>query len=104
MPIFSRTMSSSSAKSCPGLIDFYFACDDLYAYDVATCLNAWCFEKDFSFNLTKGTALLAGYQSVRPLERRRESGAADAGARLGAALHADPALRLADGPRWRRWS
>ncbi|RWF79266.1 homoserine kinase [Mesorhizobium sp.] len=51
-----------------GLIDFYFACDDLYAYDVATCLNAWCFEKDFSFNLTKGAALLAGYQSVRPLE------------------------------------
>jgi homoserine kinase type II len=50
-----------------GLIDFYFACDDLYAYDVATCLNAWCFEKDFSFNLTKGKALLAGYQSVRPL-------------------------------------
>lgn len=50
-----------------GLIDFYFACNDLYAYDVATCLNAWCFEKDFSFNLTKGAALLAGYQSVRPL-------------------------------------
>lgn len=50
-----------------GLIDFYFACDDLYAYDLATCLNAWCFEKDFSFNLTKGSALLAGYQSVRPL-------------------------------------
>lgn len=52
-----------------GLIDFYFACNDLYAYDVATCLNAWCFEKDFSFNLTKGTALLAGYQSVRPLSQ-----------------------------------
>ncbi|MBX3583802.1 MAG: homoserine kinase [Rhizobiaceae bacterium] len=50
-----------------GLIDFYFACNDFYAYDVATCLNAWCFEKDFSFNLTKGRALLSGYQSVRPL-------------------------------------
>jgi len=50
-----------------GLIDFYFACNDLYAYDLATCLNAWCFEKDNSFNLTKGRALLAGYQSVRPL-------------------------------------
>jgi len=50
-----------------GLIDFYFACNDLLAYDVATCLNAWCFEKDASFNLTKGAALLAGYQSVRPL-------------------------------------
>lgn len=51
-----------------GVIDFYFACNDLYAYDLATCLNAWCFEKDHAFNLTKGTALLAGYQSVRPLE------------------------------------
>ena len=50
-----------------GLIDFYFACNDFYAYDVATCLNAWCFEKDFSFNLTKGAALLDGYQSVRRL-------------------------------------
>jgi homoserine kinase type II len=50
-----------------GLIDFYFACNDFYAYDVATCLNAWCFERDHSFNLTKGTALLAGYQSVRAL-------------------------------------
>ena len=50
-----------------GLIDFYFACNDFYAYDLATCLNAWCFEKDFSFNLTKGRALLSGYESVRPL-------------------------------------
>jgi len=50
-----------------GLIDFYFACNDILAYDVATCLNAWCFEKDGSFNLTKGMALLEGYESVRPL-------------------------------------
>jgi len=52
-----------------GLIDFYFACNDLLAYDIAICLNAWCFEKDASYNLTKGAALLAGYQEVRPLER-----------------------------------
>ena len=50
-----------------GLIDFYFACNDLLAYDVSVCLNAWCFEKDGAFNITKGMALLAGYQSVRPL-------------------------------------
>ncbi|AYC99915.1 homoserine kinase [Neorhizobium sp. NCHU2750] len=50
-----------------GLIDFYFACNDLYAYDVAICLNAWCFEKDVSYNVTKGSALLEGYCSVRPL-------------------------------------
>lgn len=50
-----------------GLIDFYFACNDAFAYDVAVCLNAWCFEPDFSFNATKGHALLKGYQSVRKL-------------------------------------
>ncbi len=55
-----------------GLIDFYFACNDLYAYDIATCMNAWCFEKDHSFNLTKCTALLAGYQSVRADDRGRD--------------------------------
>lgn len=51
-----------------GLIDFYFGCTDALAYDAAICLNAWCFEPDFSFNITKGRALLKGYQSVRPLE------------------------------------
>ncbi|MEL7047642.1 MAG: homoserine kinase, partial [Pseudomonadota bacterium] len=44
-----------------GLIDFYFACNDAFAYDLAICLNAWCFEPDFSFNITKGQALLKGY-------------------------------------------
>jgi homoserine kinase type II len=51
-----------------GLIDFYFACTDALAYDLAICLNAWCFEPDWSFNATKGRAMIAGYQSVRPLE------------------------------------
>jgi homoserine kinase type II len=50
-----------------GLIDFYFACTDFLAYDIAVCLNAWCFDADFSFNVTRARALLAGYQSVRPL-------------------------------------
>ena len=50
-----------------GLIDFYFACTDLLAYDVAVCLNAWCFEPDASFNVTKARSLLAAYQAVRPL-------------------------------------
>jgi homoserine kinase type II len=53
---------------CSGLIDFYFACTDAFAYDIAVCLNAWCFEADASFNLTKGQALLAGYESVRRLD------------------------------------
>ncbi len=56
-----------------GLIDFYFACNDMLAYDVAICLNAWCFEKDGSFNLTKGMALLGGYDSVRRLSTEEKS-------------------------------
>jgi homoserine kinase type II len=57
-----------------GLIDFYFACTDALAYDVAICLNAWCFEVDHSYNVTKGRGLLQGYAAVRPLsaaERQR---------------------------------
>ena len=50
-----------------GLIDFYFACNDLLAYDVSICLNAWCFEKDGAYNITKGMAMLEGYRSVRSL-------------------------------------
>jgi homoserine kinase type II len=50
-----------------GLIDFYFACTDALAYDVAICLNAWCFEADHSFNVTKGKSLLHAYAAVRPL-------------------------------------
>ena len=48
-----------------GLIDFYFACTDTLAYDVAICLNAWCFEADHSYNVTKGRALLNAYGKVR---------------------------------------
>ena len=48
-----------------GLIDFYFACTDTLAYDVAVCLNAWCFETDHSYNVTKGRALLNAYAKVR---------------------------------------
>ena len=50
-----------------GLIDFYFACTDTLAYDVAICLNAWCFEPDHSYNVTKGRELLQGYMRARPL-------------------------------------
>ena len=50
-----------------GVIDFYFACDDLFAYDLAICLNAWCFERDGAFNLTKAKALLQGYRRRRAL-------------------------------------
>lgn len=52
-----------------GVIDFYFAAKDAYAYDLAICLNSWCFEPDFSFNLTKGRAMIGAYRTKRPLNR-----------------------------------
>jgi homoserine kinase type II len=49
-----------------GIIDFYFACNDFLSYDIAVCLNAWCFEGDGSFNVTKARSLVQGYATVRP--------------------------------------
>ena len=51
-----------------GLIDFYFACNDAFAYDLAICVNAWCFEPDASFNITKGRAMIENYRRRRPLK------------------------------------
>ena len=50
-----------------GVIDFYFACNDFLAYEIAVCLNAWCFEADRQFNVTKARHMLQAYQKVRPL-------------------------------------
>jgi homoserine kinase type II len=50
-----------------GLIDFYFACNDAFAYDLAVSLNAWCFEVDGAFNVSKGMAMIAGYERRRRL-------------------------------------
>lgn len=52
-----------------GIIDFYFACNDFFAYDLAVALNAWCFEKDLSFNITKARLLLKAYGDVRAISR-----------------------------------
>jgi len=53
------------AGKLSGLIDFYFACNDIFAYDLAICLNAWCFEPDNSFNVTKARRMLTAYRKVR---------------------------------------
>jgi len=58
---------AGEALRVSGIIDFYFACTDLLAYDIAVCLNAWCFEQDLSFNVTKARAMLAAYEATRPL-------------------------------------
>ncbi|MGZ5836263.1 MAG: phosphotransferase, partial [Xanthobacteraceae bacterium] len=56
-----------------GLIDFYFACTDTLAYDVAICLNAWCFETDHAYNVTKGRALLQAYVKARSLSEEERA-------------------------------
>jgi homoserine kinase type II len=56
-----------NAGKFAGAIDFYFACVDAFAYDIAVALNAWCFEADGSFNITSARALVAGYERHRPL-------------------------------------
>ena len=71
-----------------GVIDFYFACTDTLFYDVAVCLNAWCFEADHSYNVTKGRALLNAYNKVRALSAAERS-ALPVLAR-GAAMRRDP--------------
>ena len=53
-------------REVSGIIDFYFACVDITAYDLAICLNAWCFEPDGAFNITKARQMLAAYRALRP--------------------------------------
>ena len=50
-----------------GVIDFYFACNEFYIFDIAICINAWCFESDYSFNITKASHLLEGYRTLKDL-------------------------------------
>jgi homoserine kinase type II len=50
-----------------GVIDFYFACNDFYVYDLAIMLNSWCFELDGSYNITKGQSVISAYRAARPL-------------------------------------
>lgn len=57
-----------SGLKISGLIDFYFSCYDMLSYDIAVCLNAWCFEPDVSFNVTKASAFLKAYNNVRKIE------------------------------------
>ena len=53
-----------------GIIDYYFSCNDFYAFEIAICLNALCFEgksKNLSFNVTKAKKFIDGYSSMRKL-------------------------------------
>lgn len=50
-----------------GVIDFHFVCTDMFAYDLAIAINAWCFDAGNIFQQPRMDAFLRGYQSVRPL-------------------------------------
>ena len=57
-------------KKVSGIIDFYFSCYDFYAFEIAVCLNALCFEgknENLSFNVTKAKKFMDGYSSMRKL-------------------------------------
>ena len=50
-----------------GIIDFYFSCNDFFAYEIAICINSICFDNDSTFNMTKAKKLIDGYTSIRTL-------------------------------------
>jgi len=59
-----------------GIIDFYFSCNDYYAFEIAICLNALCFEgykENLSFNVTKAKKFIDGYSSVRQLKEEEKT-------------------------------
>jgi len=55
-----------------GIIDFYFACNDFYAYELAICINAWCFNSQYVLDTNKSTALLDSYQKNRKLLEKEQ--------------------------------
>jgi len=50
-----------------GIIDFYFACNDFFAYEIAICINSLCFDNNSTFNMTKAKNLIDGYTSIKTL-------------------------------------
>jgi len=58
-----------------GIIDYYFSCYDFYAFEIAICLNALCFEgknENLSFNVTKSKKFIDGYSSIRKLNEEEK--------------------------------
>lgn len=52
-----------------GIIDFYFACNDFWIYDLMVCMNAWCFDTGHRFVPERAQALLESYNRLRPVTR-----------------------------------
>lgn len=64
--LFPDNVFYGAGEKLTGIIDFYFACNDFLAYELAICLNAWCFERIYEFNITKAQLMLKAYNEVRP--------------------------------------
>ena len=64
--LFPDNIFVNADKIC-GVIDFYFSCHDYINYDIATTINAWCFDDKLNFNLTFLNKLLKGYNFIKPL-------------------------------------
>ncbi|MBL0319590.1 MAG: homoserine kinase [Alphaproteobacteria bacterium] len=54
-------------ETLTGVIDFYFACTDYFAYDLAICINAWCFDPAWNFKPNFAASLVKAYHRQRPL-------------------------------------
>ncbi len=54
-----------NGEKLSGVIDFYFAANDLFIYDFAVIVNAWCFDENNNFDWQKFQAMKKGYQQVR---------------------------------------
>lgn len=67
--VFFRENSSEIS----GVIDFYFACTDFLAYDLAICLNAWCFREEREFCPVRAESLIKGYEESRPLTQAEKA-------------------------------
>jgi homoserine kinase type II len=64
--VFFQEKAGNAALS--GVIDFYFACNDFFMYDLAICMNAWSFEGSHDeFNITRAGQMLKAYHAVRPI-------------------------------------
>lgn len=55
-----------------GIIDFYYACDDVLLYDIAVLVNDWCSKQDAGLDHDKVIALLQAYNKHRPLQANEQ--------------------------------
>lgn len=65
--LFPDNVFFDEQNNLSGVIDFYFAANDLFIYDLAITISAWCFDENNKFDEKKSAAILVGYQKIRKL-------------------------------------